>query len=286
MYGIRRKDVTYLIKRCAIYNFQRPSNTKAPLQPVIVERVMERLQIDLIDMRHSPDGRFKWILHIKDHFSKYTALFALRSKEASAVADKLADFLMFAGPPEIVQMDNGKEFKGVCLLLLKRFGIRIVNDRSRRPQTQGLVEQANGVAKTKLAAYLREMGSTTWASALPSVAMGMNKQPHRSLPRRITPFEVFFSRQIIGLDRADHNNRLALFQLSDDDINKFCTSEDPHPILDRLIADLPQKDIDEDSKENNTEDEDEEVTIAKQVVKELRLDAASQPIDPSLFVSL
>ena len=114
------------------------------------------------------------ITRYKDHFSKYTCLFALRSKEASEVANALAIFLMCFGSPQIAQMDNGKEFKGVCLLLLKRFGIRIVHGRPRRPQTQGLVEQANGVAKAKLAAYLQEMGTTAWTAALPVIAMMMN----------------------------------------------------------------------------------------------------------------
>ena len=120
---------------------------------------MERLQIDLIDMRHIPDGHFKWICHIKDHFSKFSALYATKSKQASDVADCLANFLMFCGEPEITQADNGKEFKGACLILLKRFSIRIINGQPRRPQTQGLIEQANSVAKTKLSAYLWELGT-------------------------------------------------------------------------------------------------------------------------------
>ena len=88
---------------------------------------MERLQIDLIDFRHSPDGRYKWVLHIKDHFLKYTALFPLKSKLASEVANAVANFIMCFGPPEVAQMDNSKEFKGLYLILLKRFGIRIIN---------------------------------------------------------------------------------------------------------------------------------------------------------------
>ena len=66
---------------------------------------------------------------------------------------------MFCGKPEITQADNGKEFKGACLILLKRFGIRIINGQPCRPQTQGLIEQANSVVKTKLSAYLWELGT-------------------------------------------------------------------------------------------------------------------------------
>ena len=79
VYGIRRQDFEYLTDRCAICNNKNPTNIKAPLVPIVASRVMERLQIDLIDMRHIPDGRFKWICHIKDHFSKFTALYATRS---------------------------------------------------------------------------------------------------------------------------------------------------------------------------------------------------------------
>ena len=245
---------------------------------------MERLQIDLIDFRHTPDGHFKWVLQVKDHFSKYTCLFALKSKEATEVADALATFLMCFGPPEIAQMDNGKEFKGACLLLLKRFGIRIVHGRPRRPQTQGLVEQANGVAKTKLAAYLKEMGTTRWAAALPVITMMMNSQPHKSLPRRMTPFQVMFSRRIIGLQRASHDDRLALHQISDEVINQYCSSasEESNPILDQLIAQLPEEidvDVDVGVEEDGLEyDED---AIAKQV-KELQ-ETSTSNINPQLL---
>ena len=127
VYGIQRRDVYDLVFKCAICTFTRCTNSTAPLEPIIVERVIERLQINLIDFRSTPNGHFKWVLHLKDHFLKYTCLFPLRSKTASEVTTTLAIFLMCFRPPEIVQIDNGKEFKGLALILLKRFGIRIIN---------------------------------------------------------------------------------------------------------------------------------------------------------------
>ena len=52
-----------------------------------------------------------------------------------------------------MQSDNEKEFKRALLILLRKFGIQIVNEASRSPQTQGLVEQANGVVKTNIRAW-------------------------------------------------------------------------------------------------------------------------------------
>ena len=59
---------------------------------------MTRLQMDLIDMGMRPDGEFKWILHCRDHFMKYSWGFALPSKEARYVAENLLGIFFQFGP--------------------------------------------------------------------------------------------------------------------------------------------------------------------------------------------
>jgi hypothetical protein len=86
-------------------------------------------------MRHEPSSQFKWILHIKDHFSKYTQLYPLKSKHAEPVAACFAQFVAAFLPPKIMQSNNRKEFKGALLILLRKFGIKIVNRALRSPQT-------------------------------------------------------------------------------------------------------------------------------------------------------
>jgi hypothetical protein len=71
----------------------RPAATKAPLQPIVSGRAWEIVHLDLIDMRHEPSGQYKWILHVKDHFSKYTQLYALKSKHAEPIAEAFAQFI-------------------------------------------------------------------------------------------------------------------------------------------------------------------------------------------------
>ena len=72
-------------------------------------------------MSATPDGEYKWILHIVDHFSKFSCSFALRSKHAAVVSEKLA---LWIGPPHILQCDNGTEFKDTVLLLLKSMELK------------------------------------------------------------------------------------------------------------------------------------------------------------------
>mgnify|MGYP001569234141 FL=1 len=59
-----------------------------------------------------------------------------------------------------MQADNGKEFKGALLILLRKYGIQVINGAPRSLQTQGLVEQANGVVEAKLRALKMDHGST------------------------------------------------------------------------------------------------------------------------------
>ncbi|RPA72794.1 rve-domain-containing protein [Ascobolus immersus RN42] len=129
---------------------------------------------------------------------KFTWLYPLTSKSASEVAHQIMQWIgLGAGePPMILQCDNETEFKGVLLILLIFFGIKIKNGMPRRPRTQGLVEQANGQVKTRISAYQKEhsVGTDVWAICLALVAMQMNRVPSRVLGG-LTPFEVFYGRK-------------------------------------------------------------------------------------------
>ena len=75
---------------------------------------MTRVQMDLIDMRSRPDqieGKiFKWILQLKDHFTKFCWAQPLQTKEASEVHFVVRNIFFNFGPPRILQSDNGREF--------------------------------------------------------------------------------------------------------------------------------------------------------------------------------
>lgn len=91
----------------------------------------------------------------------------------------------FFGALKILQCDNGQEFKGVLLILLKKYGIKVINDRPRTPSTQGLVEQENGTAKTIIRSQKTDLGSTAWASMLADIALKMNKTYHSTTKKRL-----------------------------------------------------------------------------------------------------
>ena len=89
-----------------------------------------------------------------------------------------------------MQCDNGKEFKGALLILLRKYGIQVVNGAPRSPQTQGLVKQANGVVEAKLRAWKMDNGLTELANGLLEVTLAMNTQKHSTIG--CAPAELLF----------------------------------------------------------------------------------------------
>lgn len=79
-YGLNKSEVMWVIDHCAYCLANKATATKAPLEPIISNQIFERVQIDLVDMRHEPSGRYKWVFHLKDHFAKFSFLFPLVSK--------------------------------------------------------------------------------------------------------------------------------------------------------------------------------------------------------------
>ena len=50
-YGINKVMEEWYLKRCAVFLNHRKSNTRAPLKLIIASQVLDRVQIDLVDMR-------------------------------------------------------------------------------------------------------------------------------------------------------------------------------------------------------------------------------------------
>ena len=134
-YGISRNDVQWSLKHCQVCMINCQNITRTSLQPILALDVDEGVQADLIDMRTKPDGSYIWILHINDHFSKYTMLYTLTSKKASKIAYYIILYVCHFGAPGIFQCDYGREFKVALLIFLRKHGIRLINGRPQTPCT-------------------------------------------------------------------------------------------------------------------------------------------------------
>jgi len=119
-------------------------------------------------------------------------LWPLVTKELSNVCDGFAVFFMAYGPIRIFQFNNGIEFKGALLYLLRRYGIRIINGNPRHPQIQRVVERANGTIKDRINNWMEINKTSRWVSGLVEVYIVYNLTKYAST--QMLPYQVHFGR--------------------------------------------------------------------------------------------
>ena len=64
-------------------------------------------------MKSQQNGYMKWILHIKNYFSKYTTLHIILNKKSLVMTKYIYMFIFHFGIPDIIQYNNKIEFKGI-----------------------------------------------------------------------------------------------------------------------------------------------------------------------------
>ena len=119
-------------------------------------------------------------------------LYALHSKCAIEIADAFSLFVHHFNILNILQIDNGREFKRALLIFLKQHGIKLINGRPHSSQTQGLVEQSNEVVKDKIHKWQEENRFSEWAITLTEVIIAMNRQHHQSLNYNMSLYKVMY----------------------------------------------------------------------------------------------
>ena len=106
--------------------------------------------------------------------SKFHQFYVMKNKKIVIVVEKIHHWISWTQIMKILQCDNDREFKKVCLQLLKNYEIKMINDRSRTSRTQKLIEQTNKIVKTRIAAWKKAHESTQWTNSLKEIVNQMN----------------------------------------------------------------------------------------------------------------
>ena len=128
---------------------------KAKLKPIRARDVHVRHQIDLMDMSKKGSVKMnghlnRYVLTVIDVFSRFLWLRPLESKSSQVIASELESIYMEHGSPEIIQCDQGGEFKKALKLLCDRMNIKLIYSRPRHPQSQGKVERCHRKLRPKM----------------------------------------------------------------------------------------------------------------------------------------
>ena len=200
---------------CPICSLQKGKKKKfqGAVKPILSHKFRDRFQADLIDYRSDaapmdPDDpfnpvKYRWLLVVKDHFTRLIHLTALRKKQAKEVASALDHYFSFIGYPLIFQTDNGTEFQAEVLQILKEHNPRctLITGRPRTPRDQGSVERANQGIKNTISKMVvdqknrcktdKQKASVTWVTVLGVTMRCVNTNRVRGRDQ-VEPYEMVF----------------------------------------------------------------------------------------------
>ena len=147
VYFIQAQRLAMKMKEiCQGCQITRRLDRAVPYIPKIirVNSVMERLQIDLIDMAPGTElqmrenfGRFRYISSMTECLTRYCSLVPLHSKTSAEMKPVLQMFSITEGAPKHVHSDNGEEFINSLLHeLLERSNVTYIHGAPYHPQSQ------------------------------------------------------------------------------------------------------------------------------------------------------
>jgi hypothetical protein len=158
---------------------------------------MDHVAVDLagpfVDAEHTSN---KYIMVVVDVCTRFVFLRAIPNKMASTIAEELFNLFCQVGFPNVIQSDNGTEFKnGLLEDIAAKAGLEHRFATPYHPRANGLAERFVQTAKTTVAKMI--LGDiSTWDRHVGLVQYAMNTKVasiHKS-----TPFSLFFGRPLRG----------------------------------------------------------------------------------------
>ena len=135
------KAVKEITQNCTICKeYRRP-----PLRPVVAMPLANSFnEVVAMDLKMF-NG--KWILHLIDHVSRFSAASYVTSKKADEIISKIfKTWISIFGPPQKFLTDNGGEFlNNEFIQLCESFNIVVMTTAAESPWSNGLCERHNSV---------------------------------------------------------------------------------------------------------------------------------------------
>ncbi|KAL2098447.1 hypothetical protein ACEWY4_007654 [Coilia grayii] len=148
--------------------------------------------MDYIDMGKTI-RKFRYVLVVVDRFSRWVEACPAPGPDAETVIKFFTrEIIPRFGIPEVISSDNGKAFvEKTWKKIMQALGVKQRYGCIYHPQSQGMVERANGTLKAKIAKICTS-SNLNWLDALPIALMHMRTQTNRSL--NLSPHEILTGR--------------------------------------------------------------------------------------------
>lgn len=114
---------------------------------IISKKPRERFQAETTHIPKEYSAHYKYLLNIKEHFSRFMWSFPLKTLTSLEVYGNLKWFFDLGNVPKIFQTDNGTEFRGEITKLLNTYDIKHIRSKPNSPKTQGIVQNSISIWK-------------------------------------------------------------------------------------------------------------------------------------------
>ncbi|GFW05939.1 transposon Tf2-6 polyprotein [Trichonephila clavipes] len=181
--------------RCQKFNYKN-ALPAGRLMPTVSKYPNEIVTLDLLGpYPASRPERYKFILVISDHFTKWCELIPLRKASAQAIANVFFDnYIARYGAPISLISDNGPQFiSDVFEHLSHRLDIKHMKTVTYRPQAN-LTERVNRNLVQMIASFVEE-NHENWDQFLHEFAFALRTAVNETTNK--TPAELFWGRKII-----------------------------------------------------------------------------------------
>ena len=203
---VRKRDIR--VTRVEVLKFVRSQGLRQVFQKrpayegrVTATEINNRWVCDLIDYnaKPSPDnnggGPYQYILIVQDIFSRVIFAHALKSKDPEVCQQAFESIVRRAGLPDVLDTDNGNEWRGAFQQYLQDESIRHNVSDPRNKNARATLDAAIRSLREQIGRISVAEDRRDWASFLSRAVEAHNSTEHSSLIGR-APYQVHWDKDV------------------------------------------------------------------------------------------
>jgi hypothetical protein len=211
-------DTVDLVQKCencqkCARDQKQPSSLTQLIQPTWP---LQRWGLDLLGPLPPAQGKLRYVMVVVEYFSKWIEAKPLATITLATVQKFFwQNIVCRFGVPKAITVDNGtqfdaKTFKDFC----DQIGTKIHFASVRHPESNGLVERANGIIMTGIMKLIFNQPRGKWPDELVKVVWSHNTTISRSTG--FTPFKLLFGDEAITPEEAKARSIRTLASVEDE----------------------------------------------------------------------